>query len=292
MKLSFLPVSRHSADAEPGAQPRLRRLRDLPGPPQWPIVGNALQVQLSKVHQNVEAWVQRYGPMLHVRLGGFPLLVVSDHELIATLLRDRPDTFRRPSRLQEIMSEMGVQDGVFVAEGAHWAKQRRMVMASFAPGQVRAYLPALLKVAARLRTRFERAAQHGQAIDLQADLMRFTVDAISGLAFGMDVNTIESQDDVIQRHLDQIFPTIWRRSHAIVRYWRWFKLPRDRRLDRSMKAVNQAIRGYIADARVRLQDPARRASPHNLLEAMIVAADEPGSGLSDDDVMGNVFTRL
>jgi len=255
-------------------------------------VGNALQVQLDKVHQNVEAWVKRYGPMIHVRLGGFPLLVIADHELIATLLRDRPEGFRRPSRMQEIMSEMGIQDGVFVAEGEHWAKQRRMVMASFAPGQVRAYLPALLNVAARLRTRWELAATKDRAIDLQAELMRFTVDAISGLAFGMDVNTIESSDDVIQRHLDQIFPTIWRRSHAIVRYWKWFKLPRDRALDRSVKAVNVAIRGFIGDARVRLHDPARRASPRNLLEAMIVAADEPGSGMSDDDVVGNVFTML
>ncbi len=292
MKLSSLSVSPHAAPLQPGTTPRLRRLRDLPGPPQWPLVGNTLQVQLDKVHQNVETWVQQYGPMLHVRLGGFPLLVVSDHELIATLLRDRPDTFRRPSRMQAIMSEIGIQDGVFVAEGEHWAKQRRMVMASFAPGQVRAYLPALLKVAGRLRGRFERAVQRGSPIDLQADLMRFTVDAISGLAFGMDVNTIESDDDVIQRHLDQIFPTIWRRAHAIVPYWKWFKLPRDRRLDRSVKAVNTAIRGYIADARLRLQDPARRAAPHNLLEAMIVAADEPGSGMSDDDVAGNVFTML
>jgi cytochrome P450 len=292
MKLSFLPVSRHAVQPEPGASPRLRRLRDLPGPRRWPLVGNALQVQLHKVHQNVESWVKRYGPMLYVRIGAFPLLVVSDHELIASLLRDRPDTFRRASRLQEIMFEMGIEDGVLVAEGANWAKQRRMVMASFAPGQVRNYLPSLLTVAARLRTRFEQAAQHGQAIDLQADLMRFTVDAISGLAFGMDVNTIESNDDVIQRHLDQIFPTIWRRSQAIVRYWKVFKLPRDRRMDRSVKAVNVAIRGFMGEARERLQDPARRAAPHNLLEAMIVAADEPGSGMSDEDVVGNVFTML
>jgi len=297
--MSFLPPSDRPASQPPGAMPHqpgmplpVRRLRDLPGPHQWPIVGNALQVRLDKVHQNVEGWVKRYGPMLHVRLGGFPLLVISDHELIATLLRDRPEGFRRPSRMQEIMSEMGIQDGVFVAEGEHWAKQRRMVMASFAPGQVRAYLPALLGVAARLRTRWARAASQGRPIELQPELMRFTVDAIAGLAFGTEVNTIESDEDVIQRHLDQIFPTIWRRSHAIVRYWKWFKLPRDRALDRSVKAVNVAIRGFMGDARLRLQDPARRAAPPNLLEAMIVAADEPGSGMSDDDVVGNVFTML
>jgi len=291
MKMSLMPQADRQSAEDP-APARLRSLRDLPGPRPWPLVGNALQVRLDKVHQNVEAWVKRYGPMIHVRLGGFHLLVVSDHEVIAGLLRDRPEGFRRPSRMQQIMAEMGIQDGVFVAEGEHWARQRRMVMASFAPGQVRAYLPALLNVAQRLRRRWTVAAAKGQRIELQPELMRFTVDAISGLAFGVDVDTLSSQDDVIQRHLDQIFPTIWRRSHAIVRYWKWFKLPRDRALDRSVRAVNEAIRGFMADARTRLQDPARRAAPPNLLEAMIVAAEEPGSGMQDDDVVGNVFTML
>lgn len=293
------PASSPSSDAAlnaslspPDQHAPVRRLRDLPGPKPWPLVGNVLQVQLHRLHQNMEDWVLQYGTPMRVRLGGFEALVVSDHELIASLLRDRPQTFRRPSRMQEIMREMGIKDGVFIAEGEHWARQRRMVMASFAPAQVRAYLPALLNVARRLRTRWGRSAACGQAIDLQADLMRFTVDAISGLAFGVDVKTLESNDDVIQQHLDKIFPTIWRRSHAIIPYWKLFKLPRDRALDRSMRAVDQAIRDFMAQARVRLQDPERRAAPPNLLEAMLVAADQPDSGMTDDDVIGNVFTML
>jgi cytochrome P450 len=59
-----------------------------------------------------------------------------------------------------------------------------------------------------------------------------------------------------------------------------------------VQAVNGAIRDFIAQARQRLQDPVRRAVPQNLLEAMLVAADAPGSGMSDDDVVGNVFTML
>ena len=53
-----------------------------------------------------------------------------------------------------------------------------------------------------------RRATAAAPIDLQADLMRFTVDAIAGLAFGTDINTLESDDDVIQRHLDKIFPAL------------------------------------------------------------------------------------
>lgn len=304
--MSFIPHAHQAVQPEPspeggatpssGAPRRLRRLRDLPGPRPWPLVGNALQVRLDKVHQHVEAWVRQYGPLLHVQLGGFPLMVISDHELIAQLLRERPERFRRPSRMQEVLSEMGVVDGVFVAEGERWHKQRRMVMASFAPGQVRAYLPTILKVAERLRRRWSNAAMTAQGsrrgLDLQAELMRFTVDVISGLAFGTDVNTIDSDEDVIQRHLDKIFPTVWRRTNAIVPYWRYVQLPRDRAVARSMKAVTLAVRGFISQARVRLQDPDRRAAPANMLEAMLVAADEPDSGLNDDDVLGNVFTML
>jgi cytochrome P450 len=273
-----------------------RRFNDLPGPSPWPVVGNAFQVSLHRMHQNMEAWVKAHGPLMQVRLAGFHVMVVADTDLIGQLLRERPETFRRPSRMQAIMREMGIPDGVFVAEGEHWARQRRMVMASFAPQQVRTYFPALLNVAHRLRARWlhtsASATKRSQDIDLQADLMRFTVDAISGLAFGVDVNTLQSNDDVIQRHLDKIFPTIWRRAHALVPYWQVVKLPRDRALDESMRVVNGAIRDFMAQARVRLQAPQRRAAPQNLLEAMLVAADAPDSGMSDEDVAGNVFTML
>ena len=89
-----------------------------------------------------------------------------------------------------------------------------MVMAGFDPGHVKAYFPSLLNVASGCAAA-GAAARARRAIDLQADLMRYTVDAIAGLAFGTDVNTLESDEDVIQRHLDKIFPALfgapWRR---------------------------------------------------------------------------------
>jgi hypothetical protein len=38
------------------------------------------------------------------------------------------------------------------------------------------------------------------------DLVRFTVDATTALAFGEDPNTIEESGNVIQEHLAEIFP--------------------------------------------------------------------------------------
>ena len=273
--------------------PAVRRIADLPGPKGWPVLGNLPQIKASEFHLQLERWAHEYGRYFQIRMANRHMLVVADHDAVATMLRDRPDGFRRSARLDVIGAELGLKPGLFGSNGDDWKRQRRMVMSAFDPGHVKAYYPSLVKCGERLAGRWGKAAHSGASIDLQADLMRFTVDAIAGLAFGNDVNTLESDDDVIQRHLDKIFPKLFTRLIAGVPYWRFFKTASDRALEESMSAVNRAIDGFIAAARQRLaDDPARRTAPQNLLEAMIVAADEPDSGIDHDRVAGNVMTML
>jgi cytochrome P450 len=221
------------------------------------------------------------------------VLVVADHQLVTAVLRDRPDGFRRPALTEQIAKEMKGRPGVFLEEGAVWREQRRMVMAALAPHAVKAYFPALVAVAQRLRRRWQTAAESGTPIDLADDLKRYSVDIVAGLAFGTEVNTIDGGEDVLQRHMDAILPAVSKRSLSLFPYWRYVKLPADRQLDRSIAALNTAIDGLIADARTRLAlDPSRRQRPANLLEAMICAAEEGGRGVDEDAVAGNVTTML
>lgn len=300
-------------DAVPAAARDDRPLRewaDLPGPPGLPLLANTLQVKPARLHRQLEQWSREYGKLYRLRLGPARILVVADHEQVAAVLRDRPDGFRRTTRQEAIGLEMGMKRGLFSANGQDWARQRRMVMAGFDPAHVKAYFPSLVKVTLRLRSRWQKtlpaAGQHpaaspserpnggiGNPIDLQADLMRFTVDTITGLAFGQDVNTLESDQDVIQNHLDKILPVLYQRIISPIPWWRLIKRRVDRDLDEAIVAVNQAIDGFVRTARARLdKDPDRRKHPANLLEAMIVAADQGDSGLSDTDVAGNVMTML
>jgi cytochrome P450 len=205
------------------------------------------------------------------------------------VLRDRPDGFQRTPRLSAIADELGFA-GLFTANGERWRRQRPMVMASFDPGHIKSYFPALVRVTERFARRWQRAAAEGRAIELQADLMRYTVDVTAGLAFGVDMNTLESDSEVIQQHLDKVFPAVFKRVMAVVPYWRW--LP-NFRLARHIRALERAVDGFIAAARARIDaDPRLRERPTNLIEAMIVARDNPASGLTDADVAGNVLTML
>ncbi|MGO4391698.1 cytochrome P450 [Variovorax sp. M-6] len=271
----------------------LRRIDDLPGPRGAPLLGNLLQIDAPRMHQQLEQWCHEFGPFFKLRMGRRRLLVVGDHEAVAATLRDRPEGFKRSDRQGAVAREMGLSPGLFRANGEDWRRQRRMVMASFDPAHVRSYFPSLQKVAERLGRRWQAAARRGEAIDLQADLMRYTVDTIAGLAFGAEVNTLESDGDVIQQHLDKIFPALVRRMLAPLPIWRLVPTQADRELKLSVQAVNEAVARFIAEARSRMEaDPGLRAHPRNLLEAMIAAADQPGSGITDLQVAGNVLTML
>lgn len=281
-----------TAPERPRASLPLRRIRDLPGPPGLPWLGNALQINSEQLHRTLEEWAGKYGPAFRFRITSRKFVVVSNPETVAAILRDRPDGFQRSSRFSEAAKEMGF-GGVLSAGGDAWKRQRPMVLSGLDPAHLKAFFPTLANVTERLSRRWRDAAAQGRAIDLQPDLMRYTVDVTAGLAFGSDINTLESNEEPIQSHLDKVFPAFFKRVMAPVRHWHYVKLPADRRIDRHMAALRSAVQAFISEARRRLDhNPQLREQPRNLIEAMLTARDREGSGLTDEDVSGNVLTML
>jgi hypothetical protein len=209
-----------SSDAEDVPSLTPRSFEDLPGPRPWPLVGSAFQVQFEQIHLDFERWAHMYGPIYKVQLGARKMLVISDHELINAVMKDRPEGFSRPEGLRAIVREMGIEHGLFTAEGQQWHAQRRMVMSAFSPSHVRAYFPLLRDVAQRLKGRWDKAVQAGQPIDLQADLMRFTVDAIAGLAFGAESTRSNPMTTSFSTTSTRSSPPCYRRVNSRP-YWRW-----------------------------------------------------------------------
>lgn len=281
-----------AAPAPAAATTTPRRIADLPGPKGLPRLGNALQIRRERLHQQAEAWAREFGEVYRFSIGEREFVVLSNPEVVAGVLRDRPEGFERTARLSEIAREFGF-DGVFTANGDKWRRQRPMVLAGLDPAHIKAFFPTLVKVTERLRHRWHKHAATGRPMDLQAELMRYTVDVTAGLAFGTDINTIGSDDEVIQQHLDKILPALFRRAMAPLPYWRWFRLPADRALGGHLAALDEAVQGFIQSARRRLaHEPVRREQPANLIEAMIAERDREDSQLTDTDVAGNVLTML
>jgi cytochrome P450/nitrite reductase/ring-hydroxylating ferredoxin subunit len=282
----------HQTRMPASERPPIRSLQQLPGPRGLPLLGNSLQLDLSQLHKILEQWSDTFGPIYKFNIGNKPHVVIAEPELISKILRDRPETYRRLGTIEPVLRELGV-NGVFSAEGDDWRRQRRMVMYALDTKHLRRFFPTLRKVTQRLYRRWERSANDQLPVEAQKDLMRYTVDVTTNLAFGYDMNTLENEGDVIQEHLEKIFPMINRRIFAAFPYWRHFKLGADRSLNKSLAEIRKTVGEFIADSRTKLaQDPDLAQHPTNLLEAMLASADEDGTSFSEDEVFGNVFTML
>jgi cytochrome P450 len=267
----------------------MRSIADLPGPARLPLIGNAHQLRPDRLHLSAEGWAERYGPLYRFDLGRRQVVVISDVDAVNAALRDRPDGFRRWREILEITEEIG-QVGVFSAEGDDWRRMRRLVVTALNTNHLQRYFEVIGTCTERLHRRLHQAALQGEAFEIGTALSAFTVDVTSALAFGHDLNTLERGDDALQEHLHRVFHMTNRRIFLPVRYWRHFKLPADRALDRSMVEIEKAVMTFIEETRQRVAaQPELRDEPRNFLESMVAA--EEGT-FSDEDIIGNVFTLL
>jgi cytochrome P450 len=270
----------------------LRAYADLPGPMPLPLIGNLFRFRFDSMHLKLEEWAERYGKLYRFSLGPKKLVVLSDAEIIKVIHKERPDKYRRTRSIERCSREMGIA-GVFSVEGEDWQRQRKVVTNALNPTHLRAFYPRLKKTSERLLNRWHQCAQDGEEIDLCRELMRLTVDVTTQLAFGIDFNTIETDGPVIQRHMDKVFPMMHQRTNAPFPYWRYFKLSKDRALDRALKGLRDEVETIIKNVRERMKsDRTLYDSPTNFLEAIIAAKEIEGVEFSNQDIFANVCTLL
>lgn len=270
----------------------MKTLRDLPGPRGLPVLGNLHRIRFGKLHLILEAWAERYGPMYRIRIGSHSIAVISDRSAIQRILVQRPDGFRRATALEAVATEMRLK-GVFAAEGEDWRRQRRIVVNALNRARLKEFFPTLAMTVDRLQRRWAAAAELAEAVDLCRDLMRFTVDVTMQMAFGIDANTLETPDPVIQRHLDKVFPVVHRRVNAAFPYWRYVRLPSDRALDRALESLEREVGAMVRATRERMAaEPKRPRIPANFLEAILSAVETEKSGFSDAEIFANAGTLL
>ncbi|MEE9383975.1 MAG: cytochrome P450 [Nannocystaceae bacterium] len=168
-------------------------------------------------------------------------------------------------------------------------------MGGFSHDQLRCFFLRMLSVADKLRARWSSAAASGQRQDIKQDFGCFTTDVTTLLAFGHGIDTLGRADHPLQRDLEVMFPTLGRRIAPPFPYWRLFKLPQDRAVDRSCANLKGRLGELIDEARARMEaDPERRNAPDTMLEAMTAVeyAEDESERFSAEEIYSNVLTLV
>lgn len=272
--------------------PASRSISDLETPPRLPVVGNLHKLlHADRVVLKIEEWCKAYGPVFRLDLGPQRALVLADPDDIATVLRERPDVFRRGGDLETVFRETGTP-GVFSEEGDSWRRSRRLVVTALNSNHLQRNFHPVRTAGERLRAKLEGEAESGRSIDIDRVLSDYTVDVICAIAFGHDLKALEGDESPLQRHIERQLAMLSRRVGAPIPYWRWFRLPSDRAWERSFAELHRAVADFIAAARERMKArPELREQPENLLESMLAVREADG-GLTDEEIVGNTFTLL
>ncbi|MBS4430516.1 cytochrome P450 [Pectobacterium punjabense] len=269
----------------------MRSIKHLPMPPTRGILGHVEYLKRHDVHLQMLRWKAQYGRFYRLRLGLTSAIVIADVEWIRTIMKSRPDEFRRISSIESVFQEAGL-NGVFSSEGKRWENQRRLTEPMFQPAHLKYFYPSLRKVTARLSDRFTALAESGETIALVEEFKRYTVDITSLLAFGEDVNTLEQGDNPLSQSLRRLFPVINGRSSALFPLWRYIRRARDKQFDASLSQIREYVDEFIYHQRKRIRlNPQLVDAPENMLQVML-AEQKKDETLKDDDIVANAITLL
>lgn len=261
------------------------------GPKGLPLIGNLHQIDIKRLHQCVENWVEHHGEVYSIKLGPSKFTVVTNPEIIQKMLKSRPDEFIRLKKMDKVLRAEGVH-GVFNAEGEEWKIHRRIVAKGLDVKHQQQFFPAILKTLERFYKKMNQKAENEENYCLQNDLLRFTVDITTSLVFGHEMNTLEQEGDVIQAHMDKLFPMIFKRINDPLQLYKIYKTKKDKEFDIAVKEVDKLIDQFILMGRERIRlNPDLKENPENLLESIIVAAEEENL-FSDKEIKGNLLTLL
>ena len=267
------------------------QFKDLPGPKGIPFFGSVFDVDIQNMHNQFEELAVEYGQVYKVKLGPVKMIVVSNPKIIRQVLRDRPEGFIRIKKADKIFRSEGFH-GVFNAEGDEWKMHRGMVAKGLDVKHQKAFFDKMLLTVDRLYSKWKKAADSGEEVDIQQDFLRYTVDITTTLAFGHEMNTVEEKGGVVQDHMEKIFPMFYKRMNAPIQWHKIIRRKSDREFDKALVAINALLDQWIADGQKRLEDhPELRENPSNILEAILLEAEKE-KGFGNQEIKGNLITVL
>ncbi|XP_038045429.1 cytochrome P450 2U1-like [Patiria miniata] len=105
----------------------IRRPRNLPpGPPAWPIIGNARGLQRGALHLVMTDWARQYGRIMSIWMGPKLAVVLSDIQAVKEALVKQADCFSDRIEPPKLFGEgMSLKGSVIMSNGEVWKERRR-----------------------------------------------------------------------------------------------------------------------------------------------------------------------
>ncbi|RLN34399.1 flavonoid 3-monooxygenase [Panicum miliaceum] len=166
---------------------RGRRAYNLPpGPKPWPIIGN-LDLMGALPHRSIHDLSRKYGPLMQLRFGSFPVVVGSSVDMAKFFLKTHDVVFTdRPKTAAGKYTTYNYRDITWSPYGAYWRQARKMCLTElFSAKRLESYeYIRAAEVRALLRDLHEAASGSGRAVMLKDYLSTVSLNVITRMVLG------------------------------------------------------------------------------------------------------------
>nr|ALG05142.1 cytochrome P450 [Sinopodophyllum hexandrum] len=156
-----------------------------PGPWGLPIIGH-LHMLGDLPHRNLQKLAKKYGPIMHIRFGFFPAVVVSSPEAAELVLKTHDTVFASRPKIQtsDLMSS-GLSNLAFAQYGPEWRNVRKLCSKLLLSSATIESMNSMRKVYVMNLVRdLIHASSQGNVVDVSEKVKSLMVDMTFGMIIG------------------------------------------------------------------------------------------------------------
>ncbi|CAA7053599.1 unnamed protein product [Microthlaspi erraticum] len=170
--------------------------RKAPSPPGFPIIGNLHQIGELQ-HQSLWNLSKKYGPVMHLKLGKVPAVVLSSSETARKALKDHDlDCCGRPSLAGPRDLSYNCLDINFSPFGDYWKDIRRLTVQELLSNRkVHSIQPIKDEEVKKLMDSMAESASQNIPVNLNEKFLNLTISVICRAVFG-----VSFEDTVLSNH--------------------------------------------------------------------------------------------
>jgi cytochrome P450 len=252
-------------------------LKSPPGPRGDWLLGSLREVSADRL-----AFFRRcfdeYGDAATFRMANRRAILLSHPDDIERVLVMENKRFGKNFALRLMRPLLG--NGLILAEGDAWLRQRRLIQPAFSKQQIESYAPAMVAATREFVARW----QGGEVRNIHSEMMQLTMDIAGRTLLGVNAT---GRFGGVRESLEGVMEDFLARFRNPITIPLWLPTPGNLRLKRHIGRLNDILQTLIEQRRA-------SCSPGgDFLSLLIRARDEgDGSGLSDKQLRDEVMTMF
>ncbi|KAH6795183.1 hypothetical protein C2S52_005660 [Perilla frutescens var. hirtella] len=203
---------------------KTRKTNRPPGPPSLPFIGNLHQLAaVDDLHLYLWRLSKKYGPIMQMKLGSTPLIIISSAKLAKEVLKTQDLAFcSRPRSLSQQKLSYNNIDIIFAPYDHSWRELRKITSIHlFSLKKVQSFRPVREEEVSHFISKISDLASAHQAVNLSEMTVALSSDLICRVAFGkkydehgserrrFDQLLHEVQTISIAFYMSDYFPALW-----------------------------------------------------------------------------------